>query len=130
MLPWFSVLQDVTLPIRIAGGDMIAARSRVGKLLDRVGLAGFHDAPPAQLFGGMRQRAAIVRALIAERRILLMDAPFGALDALTREQMNLDLARIAEESGCTVLLITHGISVPRRPRRGDDAASRTHCRHH
>jgi NitT/TauT family transport system ATP-binding protein len=58
----------------------------------------------------MRQRAAIVRALITEPRILLMDEPFGALDALTREQMNLDLARLAEESGCTVLLITHGIS--------------------
>ncbi len=110
MLPWFSVMENVTLPIRIAGGDMAMARLRAGELLDRVGLTGFHNATPMQLSGGMRQRAAIVRALMTRPRILLMDEPFGALDALTREQMNLDLASIAEASGCTVLLITHGIS--------------------
>jgi NitT/TauT family transport system ATP-binding protein len=87
MLPWFTVLENVMLPIRIAGGDMAMGRRRAGELLDRVGLAGFHDAAPTQLSGGMRQRAAIVRALITEPRILLMDEPFGALDALTREHI-------------------------------------------
>ncbi len=110
MLPWFSVLENVVLPIRVAGGDLPAARLQAAELLDRVGLAGFHDAAPSQLSGGMRQRAAIVRALLSKPRLLLMDEPFGALDALTREQMNLELARIAEQSGCAVLLITHSIS--------------------
>ena len=110
MLPWFSVIENVTLPIRVAKGDMAAARREAARLLDRVGLAGFHDAVPSELSGGMRQRAAIVRALLSRPRLLLMDEPFGALDALTREQMNLELAGIAEESGCAVLLITHSIS--------------------
>lgn len=110
MLPWFSVIDNVTLPVRIAGGDMQEARQRAAELLDRVGLAGFHGAVPSQLSGGMRQRAAIVRALMTRPRLLLLDEPFGALDALTREQMNLELARIAEASGCGVLLITHSIS--------------------
>ncbi|MDO8299263.1 ABC transporter ATP-binding protein [Lacisediminimonas sp.] len=110
MLPWFSVLENVVLPIRAAGGNLTKARRHAAELLDRVGLAGFHDAAPSQLSGGMRQRAAIVRALLSKPRLLLMDEPFGALDALTREQMNLELARIAEQSGCAVLLITHSIS--------------------
>lgn len=110
MLPWFSVIDNVTLPVRIAGGDMQEARQRAAELLDRVGLAGFHDVAPSQLSGGMRQRAAIVRALMTRPRLLLLDEPFGALDALTREQMNLELARVAEASGCGVLLITHSIS--------------------
>ena len=110
MLPWFSVIDNVTLPVRIARGDMAAARRAAAVQLDRVGLAGFHDAPPESLSGGMRQRAAIVRALMTKPRLLLMDEPFGALDALTREKMNLELARIAEESGLAVLLITHSIS--------------------
>ena len=110
MLPWFSVIDNVTLPVRIAGGDMAAARREAAAHLDLVGLAGFHDAAPSALSGGMRQRAAIVRALMTKPRLLLMDEPFGALDALTREHMNLELARIAEESGLAVLLITHSIS--------------------
>lgn len=110
MLPWFSVIDNVTLPVRIAGGDMAAARREAALRLDAVGLAGFHDTPPAALSGGMRQRAAIVRALMTKPRLLLMDEPFGALDALTRETMNIALARIAEESGIAVLLITHSIS--------------------
>lgn len=110
MLPWMSVIENVTLPVRIAGGDMAAARREAAMRLDRVGLAGFHDAAPSTLSGGMRQRAAIVRALMTKPRLLLMDEPFGALDALTREHMNLELARIAEESGIAVLLITHSIA--------------------
>lgn len=110
MLPWFSVIENVTLPVRIAGGDMVAARHEAAAHLDLVGLAGFHNAAPSSLSGGMRQRAAIVRALMTKPRLLLMDEPFGALDALTREHMNIELARIAEESGLAVLLITHSIS--------------------
>lgn len=110
MLPWFTVIENVLLPIRVAGGDLVTARREAARLLDRVGLAGFHDSAPSELSGGMRQRAAIVRALLSKPRLLLMDEPFGALDALTREQMNLELARIAEASGCAVLLITHSIS--------------------
>ncbi|TCT04626.1 ABC transporter ATP-binding protein [Aquabacter spiritensis] len=110
MLPWFSVIENVVLPVRIAGGDMAAARREAAERLDLVGLAGFHDAAPGALSGGMRQRASIVRALMMKPRLLLMDEPFGALDALTRERMNIELARIAEESGIAVLLITHSIS--------------------
>lgn len=110
MLPWLTVLQNVLLPVRIAKGDMRRGTTKARALLDSVGLGGFDGALPHHLSGGMRQRAAIVRALMTEPRILLMDEPFGALDALTREQMNVDLAQIAEDSGCAVLLITHGIS--------------------
>ncbi|WP_083664436.1 ABC transporter ATP-binding protein [Herminiimonas arsenitoxidans] len=110
MLPWFTVIENVTLPLRIRGEDMVAARAEALTLLQRVGLGDFADAFPKELSGGMRQRAAIVRALITKPKLLLMDEPFGALDALTREQMNLTLAHIAEESGATVLLITHSIS--------------------
>ncbi len=110
MLPWFTVIDNVTLPLRVRGEDMVAARAQALQLLQRVGLGDFSDAFPKELSGGMRQRAAIVRALITKPKLLLMDEPFGALDALTREQMNLTLAHIAEESGATVLLITHSIS--------------------
>jgi NitT/TauT family transport system ATP-binding protein len=110
MLPWLNILQNVTLPVKLAGGDMSKAKDKAMELLKRVGLAAFALQPPKNLSGGMRQRAGIVRALMNEPKALLMDEPFGALDALTREQMNFDLAHIAEYTGCSVLLITHGIS--------------------
>jgi NitT/TauT family transport system ATP-binding protein len=110
MLPWLNILQNVTLPVKLAGGDMSKAKDKAMELLKRVGLAGFALQAPKNLSGGMRQRAGIVRALMNEPKALLMDEPFGALDALTREQMNFDLAHIAEYTGCSVLLITHGIS--------------------
>ncbi len=110
MLPWFNVIDNVTLPLRIRGENMEAARDQAQHLLSRVGLGDFAQSFPKELSGGMRQRAAIVRSLITKPRLLLMDEPFGALDALTREKMNLTLAQIAEESGATVLLITHSIS--------------------
>lgn len=110
MLPWFNILQNVMLPVRLAGGDMKQAKERAMGLLKQVGLGAFALQSPKNLSGGMRQRAGIVRALMTQPKILLMDEPFGALDALTREQMNFDLARIAEHTSCSVLLITHGIS--------------------
>jgi NitT/TauT family transport system ATP-binding protein len=110
MLPWFNIQQNVTLPVRLAGGDMKRAKDKALELLNQVGLGAFALQSPRNLSGGMRQRAGIVRALMTEPRVLLMDEPFGALDALTREQMNFDLARIAERTQCSVLLITHGIS--------------------
>jgi NitT/TauT family transport system ATP-binding protein len=109
MLPWFDILKNVTLPVRLAGGDMQRAEDKAMGLLRQVGLDAFAHHAPKNLSGGMRQRAGIVRALMNEPRLLLMDEPFGALDALTREQLNFDLARIAEQTHCAVLLITHGI---------------------
>ncbi len=109
LLPWFTVLENVVLPQRIARRSLPAARTQAREMLHAVGLGGFEDGYPDNLSGGMRQRAAIVRALLAEPRLLLMDEPFGALDALTRETMNLQLSGIAEDSGCAVLLITHSI---------------------
>jgi NitT/TauT family transport system ATP-binding protein len=88
---------------------MAAARSRARELLAMVGLSEFENKYPMELSGGMQQRAAISRALVCDPAILLMDEPFGALDAMTREQMNLDLQRIWRESGKTVVLITHSI---------------------
>jgi NitT/TauT family transport system ATP-binding protein len=110
MLPWFTVLENVALPERIARRNLDAARDRARGLLQSVGLGGFEDSYPEKLSGGMRQRAAIVRALMTNPRMLLMDEPFGALDAMTRENMNLQLSEITAASGCGVLLITHSIA--------------------
>lgn len=110
MLPWLNILQNVTLPVKLAGGEMREAKEKALTLLTQVGLENFVSQAPKHLSGGMRQRAGIVRALMTGPRLLLMDEPFGALDALTREQMNFDLAAIAEHTNCAVLLITHGIS--------------------
>jgi NitT/TauT family transport system ATP-binding protein len=110
MLPWFTVLENVALPKRISEHKRTAGLERARDMLRSVGLGGFEDAYPESLSGGMRQRAAIVRALMTNPRLLLMDEPFGALDAMTRENMNLQLSRITESSGCGVLLITHSIA--------------------
>jgi NitT/TauT family transport system ATP-binding protein len=109
LLPWRTVIDNVMLPAEVLGLDRKAARRRAGELLAMVGLKGFEDKLPAQLSGGMQQRASIARALLHDPRILLMDEPFGALDAMTREQMNLELQRIWSESGKTVVLVTHSI---------------------
>ncbi len=109
MLPWFTVLENVVLPERVARRNLDNARQRARLMLKAAGLEGFENVYPEKLSGGMRQRAAIVRALLTQPKLLLMDEPFGALDAMTRENMNLQLADITADSGCGVLLITHSI---------------------
>jgi NitT/TauT family transport system ATP-binding protein len=109
LLPWRTVLDNVMLPAEVQGLPVDASRKRARDLLAMVGLAEFENKYPMELSGGMQQRAAISRALVHDPNILLMDEPFGALDAMTREQMNLDLQRIWMEAGKTVILITHSI---------------------
>ena len=109
LLPWRTVFENVMLPAEVLGLDRKAARARAMALLQMVGLTGFEHKQPLQLSGGMQQRASIARALLHDPKILLMDEPFGALDAMTREQMNLELQRIWAKSGKTVILITHSI---------------------
>ena len=109
LLPWRTILDNVLLPAEVLGLDKRRARERAMHLLQMVRLEGFEHKLPRQLSGGMQQRASIARALLHDPKILLMDEPFGALDAMTRERMNLELQRIWMESGKTVVLITHSI---------------------
>jgi NitT/TauT family transport system ATP-binding protein len=110
LLDWRTVLGNVLFQIEMRGLDPNAYESRATELLERVGLGGFEGKSPWELSGGMRQRVAICRALIHDPPLLLMDEPFGALDTLTREQMNVDLQRLCAETGKTALFITHSIS--------------------
>jgi NitT/TauT family transport system ATP-binding protein len=109
LLKWRTVIDNVLLPAEIVGLPIKAARTRAHDLLNLVGLSGQQDNYPQQLSGGMQQRAAIARALIHDPKLILMDEPFGALDALTREQMNLEMLRIWRKSGKTIILVTHAI---------------------
>jgi NitT/TauT family transport system ATP-binding protein len=109
LLPWLSVIDNVMLPVKVARQPSRQYRERAEQLLRLVGLEGFAERFPWQLSGGMQQRAAICRALILEPKVLLMDEPFGALDALTREEMGFELLRIWSGVGATVLFITHSI---------------------
>lgn len=109
LLPWLTVRENVRLPLRV-GGRRGANPGRIDALLGMAGLGEFGTKYPYQLSGGMQQRVGICRALARDPAILLMDEPFGALDALTRERMNAELQRIWQASGKTVLLITHSIS--------------------
>jgi NitT/TauT family transport system ATP-binding protein len=109
LLKWRRVLENVLLPAEIIGLPMRAARERGRDLLAMVGLEGFEDKYPYELSGGMQQRAAIARALIHDPKLILMDEPFGALDALTRERMNLELLHIWSESRKTIVFVTHSI---------------------
>ena len=110
LFPWRTVLGNVMLPIDVQRLGRAEARARAMTLLRLVGLEGFEDRLPRELSGGMQQRAALVRALIHEPSLLLMDEPFGALDAMTRESMNLELQRIWMERQKTVLFITHSVA--------------------
>ena len=109
LLPWRTVLDNVLLPIEIKHWDKSEYRGRAEELLEKVGLGGFGKKYPSDLSGGMRQRVAICRALIQQPGLLLMDEPFGALDALTREQMGYDVLKMWRDIGNTVLFITHSI---------------------
>ena len=109
LLKWRRILDNVLLPAEILGLPQKEARERARHLLNMVGLEGFEGAYPYELSGGMQQRAAIARALVHDPKLVLMDEPFGALDALTREKMNLELLRIWEESRKTIVFVTHGI---------------------
>ncbi|MET4215785.1 NitT/TauT family transport system ATP-binding protein [Bradyrhizobium sp. LB14.3] len=109
LLKWRTILDNVLLPAEIVGLPIKAARERARDLLDLVGLAGYEEKYPRELSGGMQQRTAIARAFIHDPKLILMDEPFGALDALTREQMNLEMLRIWRESGKTIIFVTHSI---------------------
>jgi NitT/TauT family transport system ATP-binding protein len=109
LLDWRTVLGNVLVQLELRGLDAAAYEPTARRLLEAVGLKGFEDRYPFELSGGMRQRTAIVRALIHDPPLLLMDEPFGALDALTREQLRLDLEALWLASRKTVLFITHSI---------------------
>ncbi|WP_213957682.1 ABC transporter ATP-binding protein [Variovorax sp. dw_954] len=109
LLPWRTVIDNILLQAEIRGLPKAAARDRADKLMTMAGLQGFENKYPWQLSGGMQQRVAILRALLHDPPVLLMDEPFGALDAMTREKMNVELQRIWMAAGKTVLLITHSI---------------------
>jgi NitT/TauT family transport system ATP-binding protein len=109
LLDWRTVLANVMLPVEIKKLDRESRLKKARDLLRSVGLTGFEEKYPGELSGGMRQRVSICRALVQDPGLLLMDEPFGALDALTREQMNLDLQRIWLRDRNTVLFITHSI---------------------
>ena len=110
LLPWADVLRNVTFPIRLMHRANAETNDKARALLATAGLAGFETKLPRELSGGMQQRVAICRALLQEPRVLLMDEPFGALDALTREEMSLELLRLWAARQMAVIFVTHSIS--------------------
>lgn len=110
LLPWRTVAENVALPLQLHRWSAADRAARVAELLEMVGLSDFADRHPDQLSGGMQQRVAIARALAEKPRLLLMDEPFGALDEITREAMNLELLRLWQETRKTVVFVTHSIA--------------------
>jgi NitT/TauT family transport system ATP-binding protein len=109
LLPWRSALDNVLLPVEMFGWGRRKHRQRAHDLLDMVGLTGFHKRLPHELSGGMQQRVALCRALIQQPRVMLMDEPFSALDALSREELSTELQRIHKELSATTVFVTHSI---------------------
>lgn len=109
LMPWRTVIRNVTLPLEVAGVPRTVAEQRARELLTLVGLEGFEETYPRQLSGGMAQRVAIARALVSRPEVLLLDEPFGSLDALSREQMNLELLRIWQAQQVTAVMVTHDL---------------------
>jgi NitT/TauT family transport system ATP-binding protein len=109
LLKWRSVAANIMLPVEFAGLDRAAHWEKARSLIRLVGLEGFEETPPYELSGGMQQRVSLCRALVTDPRLLLMDEPFGALDAMTRDELDLELLRICGEKKMTVLFVTHNI---------------------
>jgi NitT/TauT family transport system ATP-binding protein len=109
LMDWRTIRKNIELPLEIMGYSAADRAKRSAALLDLVELEAFEDRHPWQLSGGMQQRVAIARALAFDPRLLLMDEPFGALDEMTRERMNLELMRIWRETGTTIVFVTHSI---------------------
>jgi NitT/TauT family transport system ATP-binding protein len=109
LFPWLSVAANVALPMRLNGVGRAERRQRAESLLETVRLTGFGDKRPHELSGGMRQRVALARALAQEADVLLMDEPFGALDAMTRDILHDELERVWREKGLTILFVTHNV---------------------
>ena len=107
---WRTVARNVALPLEMLGWDRARRRARVAEMLELVELQGFETSRPWQLSGGMQQRVSIARALSFDPALLLMDEPFGALDEMTRERLNMELLRIWEKAGSTVVFVTHSIA--------------------
>ncbi len=110
LFPWYTIERNIALPLAMRGVPPEQQRARARELAATGGIVGFEQRWPRELSGGMRQRAAIARALSYNPRVLLMDEPFGALDAMTRDAMNLELQRIWQQTACTIVLVTHSIT--------------------
>lgn len=109
LLPWRTIEKNVSLPLEVGGRSSHRAAERAARYLKMVGLYDFRDKLPHELSGGMQQRAGIVRALVHDPTILLMDEPFGAVDVLTREKLNFEIQSIWEQTGKTIVFVTHSI---------------------
>jgi NitT/TauT family transport system ATP-binding protein len=109
LLKWRSVAANIMLPVEFAKLDRAGHLEKAHSLIRLVGLEGFEETPPYELSGGMQQRVSLCRALVTDPRMLLMDEPFGALDAMTRDELDLELLRICDENKMTVLFVTHNI---------------------
>jgi NitT/TauT family transport system ATP-binding protein len=110
LMPWRTVIENIMLPLEVKQVDEAPARARAKEMIELVGLEGFEDSLPRDLSGGMAQRVAIARALIHDPDLLLLDEPFGSLDAITRERMWNELSRIWQMRQKTVIMVTHSIN--------------------